>query len=526
MLTQSSAFPKGVDLLTATIQELQDHLAKGHFSSVQLVEQYLNQIKANDQQGLKLRAMLDVAPKRRLLGVAQHFDQLRKQGVILSPLHGIPILVKDSIATDDELDSVTAGDATVIANLRAKGAIVIGKTNLSELSMFMGKAPNGLSARGGQCQSAYVAGGDPSGSSSGSAVGTSAGFAAAALGEDTYGALTLPAARNGLFSIKPTKGLVSRKCLIGGSDTFDAIGPMAKSAYDTALLLGIMAGTDLNDPSTSQADEIKEDDYTKYTLPEQATFKGKTLGVPRKYIFDEEIWGQWGNGTDLIEQVKKAFDQAVEKMSSLGATIVDPADVPSFDLVDDVATKTLTRLELKDSLESYLRTLKECKVRTLEELVSFNKEHAKSELPLGDASQQQLLDALEAEGTTSGAYCKAAAEGQGVDRLLDALKLDALVAPCNYRMVRYAALSGCPIATVPLGQYDNGAPFGLCFVGRKGSEGTLFALITFILVNHYFIMVSAESAEHTNDFPSDVDLLKTTVEQLQNWLRKGHLTSV
>lgn len=215
------------------------------------------------------------------------------------------------------IDSVTAGDATVITNLRAKGAIVIGKTNMSELSMFMGKAPNGLSARGGQCQSAYVAGGDPSGSSSGSAVGTSAGFAPAALGADVYGALTLPASRNGLFSIKPTRGLVSRNGLIGCSDTFDTIGPMAKSAYDTALLLGIMAGTDLNDPSSessllrghqpakieltssiassaSRADEMKADDYTTYTLPENAMFTGKKLGVPRQYIFDDAIWGQWG----------------------------------------------------------------------------------------------------------------------------------------------------------------------------------------------------------------------------------------
>lgn len=147
-------------------------------------------------------------------------------------------------------DSVVSGDATVIAKLRAKGAIILGKTNMTELSMFKGDGPNGFSPRGGQCQSAYVSGGDASGSSTGSAVATSAGFAAAALGEDTYGALTHPASRNALFSMKPTRGLISRKGLIPCSELFDTIGPMAKSAYDTALLLGIMAGQDLNDPSS------------------------------------------------------------------------------------------------------------------------------------------------------------------------------------------------------------------------------------------------------------------------------------
>ncbi|KAI5453073.1 hypothetical protein NCC49_006102 [Naganishia albida] len=469
----SMSFPRNIDLTTATIQELQDDLAKGKVTSVQLVEEYL----ANDQQGLKLRAMLDIAPKGRVLAVAHHFDELRKQGVVLSPLHGIPILVTDSIATDDELgtkttagsialaNSVTVGEATVIAKLRGSGAIIIGKTNMSELSMFMGKAPNGLRARGGQCRSAYVPGDDPSGSSSGSAVGTSASRSECSLRHSIkqgFGIQKWPYRLRGEFRHYRSNGQV---CL------------------DTALLLGLIAGTDSNDTSTSRAVGIKQADYTQFTQPPHAAFDCKRLGIPRLHIFDDEIWGQWGNGPDLIAQVKKAFEQAIVKMGSLGATIVDPADVPSLDVVSGVASKALARLEFKDTLETYLYTLQENKVRTLEELIAFNNKHAESELPLGNASQQQLLNALEAEDIDSEAYRKAAAEikeladEQGVDRLLDLLKLDALVAPCNYRMVHYAALSGCPIATVPLGQYSNGAPFGLCFVGRKGSEANLFALM-------------------------------------------------
>ncbi|KAJ9102355.1 hypothetical protein QFC21_002755 [Naganishia friedmannii] len=493
--TQTSSqagFPRDVDLLTATIQDLQGHLRKGTLTSVQLVAEYIRRIEENNQQGLELRAVIEIAPKDKLLDIAQQFDDLRKQGVSKGELHGIPILVKDSIATDPALgmqttagclalvDSVVPRDATVIANLRAQGAIILGKTNLTELSTFRSDVPNGYSQRGGQCQSAYVAGLDPSGCSSGSAVAVSAGFAPAAVGAEVYGGLVMPASRNACFAIKPTMGIVSQTGLIPCALSMDSIGPLAKSAYDAALLLTCMAGKDEKDVSTHGP---VAQDYTRFTNKPFATFKDKKLGVPRSHMFDGGIWGAWGNDAKLIKQVQEAFDQAIKKMESLGASIIDPANVTSLEAMEgNTTTRLWGQHEFKENFEAYLQSLKSSNVRTLKDVVEFNKNHVDKDAT-EHGSQEKLAAALRGGGTKSKAYEAAIAQGEllsaehGVDKLLDDLKVDALVAPVNYRMARYAALDGTPLVIVPLGVYDNGAPFGLCFVGRSGSESILIALM-------------------------------------------------
>ena len=248
-------FPSEIDLLSVTVQDLQKFLSNGTITSVQLTQKYLDNISANNHQGLLLRAVIETAPYDNVMAIAQQADDLRANGTILSELHGIPMLFKDNVGTEVSLGMNTTagnyaflgsqvpGDAPVAAQLRKKGVIVIGKANLSELANYKAtNTTNGWSARGGQTQSAYVvggfaAGGDPCGSSSGSAVGVSAGFSAAALGSETDGSLVCPSNRAALFTIRMSVGLSSRSGVIPISSTQDTVGPMAKSAYDCALIL-------------------------------------------------------------------------------------------------------------------------------------------------------------------------------------------------------------------------------------------------------------------------------------------------
>ncbi|KAJ9124753.1 hypothetical protein QFC24_003121 [Naganishia onofrii] len=384
-LHPKSDFPSDINLLTATIQDLQAYLTNGSITSVQLTKEYLVRIEANNYAGLELRAVLETAPYDHVVGIAQYYDDLRANGTVLSELHGIPLLIKDNIATDVELGmNTTAGsyallksivprDATVTAKLRAKGAIVLGKAAMTEFANFKGlDLKNGYSARGGQCQSAYViggfdAGGDPSGSSSGSAVALSAGFAAGTLGSETDGSIIDPAGRAAAYGIKPSIGLVSRSGVIPISSSQDTVGPIVRSTYDAALLLGHLAGYDAADPATHNVAEHVHEDYTQFTKLPYATFAGKKLGVPRYMIFDSKYWD---DDPAKAQKVQEAFDIAISKIESLGAKVQDPAEIPSMEeWMSSKAEWTVMTTEFKEDIAKYLKEMTSSDVHTLEDII-------------------------------------------------------------------------------------------------------------------------------------------------------------
>ncbi|KAJ9115471.1 hypothetical protein QFC22_005229 [Naganishia vaughanmartiniae] len=400
LITETSIID--IDFMTATIADLQEYLSSGTTTSVGLVEAYLARIEANNKQGLELRAVMETAPVDDLLEIARSHDEMRAKGFLLGTLHGIPLLVKDNIGTEPELgkkmiplgacmllkasfplvtgmkttagshallNSVPAEDATVIAKLRAEGAIILGKTTMCELGHYRTSAVanpcHGWSSRGGQGLSAYVAGvcpeANPGGSSSGSAIAVSAGWAPASLGTDTIGSLIAPAGRAAGYTIRSTVGLVSRHGVVPASRRLDTVGPIAKSVFDVALLLECISGFDAKDLATQK--------YTQFAKLPHATFKGKRLGVPRTGIFNADLWGN----TDWRDaKVKPALDAAIRKMESLGASISDPANLPSCDEWKAIMRTDqweVVRNGLKEGLEKYLAGMKSTDVHSLRDVI-------------------------------------------------------------------------------------------------------------------------------------------------------------
>lgn len=483
-----------VDILSVTIRDLQAFLTNGTITSVQLTQRYLDNIAANNHAGLELRAVIETAPYASVMAIAQEMDDMRANGTTLSELHGIPMLFKDNIGTDVSLGMNTTagnygflgsqvpGDAPVAAKLRAKGVIVIGKANLSELANFKGNITNGWSARGGQTQSAYVvggfaAGGDPCGSSSGSAVGTSAGFAAAALGSETDGSLVCPSNRAALYTIRSSVGLSSRSGVIPISSTQDTVGPMAKSTYDCALILENMVGYDASDAFTEAAKSHIESNYTQYALAPYATFANKTLAIPRAFFYNESISG---NPTEI----NQALDAAIAQMSQLGAHIVDNVVVPSAPELATSSNETIVLdTDFKVDLATYLSALNNSQIETLEDLINFNDANADIEFAPGECCQQTLIQAVQTTGKNATEYLAARAADldigrtRGIDAALDASGADALVLPTEGYASSLAAVAGYPIVSVPLGYLPSGQPFGMAFIGRQWSEPTLISLM-------------------------------------------------
>ncbi|KAJ9113977.1 hypothetical protein QFC22_005795 [Naganishia vaughanmartiniae] len=488
-----------IDFLTVTIKDLQGYLADKRTTSVELVQAYLDRIEANNRKGLELRAVMETPPVRSLLEIARTCDKMRAEGHPLGKLHGIPLLVKDNIATDPKLgmhttagsyalvNSIPKEDATVIAKLRAAGAIILGKTTMTEFgNCKYSKADWGWSARGGQPLSAYVAGGypnaNPDGSSSGSAISVSAGWAPGALGTETNGSLILPAGRAAGYALRSTAGLISCFGVVPISATIDTVGPITKSAYDTALLLECMSGYDAKDPATIAAQGHTRNDYTLFTKLPHATFTGKRIGVPRHGILSAPSDSL--NCRDAT--INLAFQVAIEKMESLGVTICDPTNLPSYDewlARFEAYADVIIQADVKEGLADYLSKMQSSEVVNLREIIDFNVAHADLELPPGQSGQDLLLEAEASEGTQSAEYIDAKAslkricKDEGIDKVMDQYQLDALIFPTNGLATGYAAYGGYPIAAVPLGVHKNGEPFGFCFLGRKWSEPALIALM-------------------------------------------------
>jgi len=404
------------------------------------------------------------------------------------------MLFKDNIGTDISLGlnttagnyaflgSQTPGDCPVAGQLRAKGVIIIGKANVSELANYKGNITNGWSARGGQTQSAYVkggfkAGGDPCGSSSGSAVGTSAGFSAAALGSETDGSLVCPGNRAALYVIRMSVGLSSRTGVIPISSTQDTVGPMAKSTYDAALILENMVGFDPLDSFTEAAVNHTKSNYTKYALPPYNTFKATTLAIPRAFFYNDTISGN-------PPQINTALNAAIKQMSSLGAKIIDNANVPSAsELATSTAETTVLDTDIKVDLATYLSRLKHPQIETLADLINFDDANADIEFAPGECCQEILVRAVQTTGKNASIYLEARATDldigrtRGIDYTLDKYGADALVLPTEGYASSLAAVAGYPIVTVPLGYLPSGQPFGMAFIGRQWSEPTLIGLM-------------------------------------------------
>jgi amidase len=476
------------ELEETSIPALQAGLVQGRWTSRQLVDLYLDRIKDIDRRGPTLRSIIEINPDAS--AVADQLDAERREGRARGILHGIPIVIKDNIDTGDRMkttagslalaDSVAPRDAFVVERLRQAGAIILGKTNLSEWANFRStRSTSGWSARGGQCRNPYVLDRNPCGSSSGSGVAAAASLAAAAVGTETDGSIVCPSNNCALVGIKPTVGLISRAGIIPISVSQDTAGPMARTVTDAALLLGAMTGVDPRDPATAASQGHALTDYAG-SLDERG-LAGARLGIARAF-FDV------GTGT------ADAMVAALEVLREQGAVLIDPVELPPESALRDPELTVLLH-EFKAGLNAYLATLgPSVATRTLEALIAFNEREAEREMPY--FGQELFVRAQATTGLEAKEYLEALATGrrvarvEGLDATMATHRLDALVAPTGgpawtIDLVNgdhftggsstFAAVSGYPAVTVPAG-WVRGLPVGLTFFGRAWSEPTLIRL--------------------------------------------------
>ena len=480
--------PPAFELDEITLAELQQGLQSGKYSSRSLVEKYVDRINDIDRKGPTLRSVIELNPDAESIAVA--LDRERKERGPRSPLHGIPILIKDNIDTYDRMmttagslalvGSKPAQDAFVAKKLRAAGAVILGKTNLSEWANFRSnKSSSGWSGRGGQTKNPYALDRNPCGSSSGSGVAVAANLCAAAIGTETDGSVVCPSSANSLVGIKPTVGLVSRAGIIPIAHSQDTAGPMARTVADAAMLLTAMVGEDPRDPMTKESRGKAAPDYTKFL--DRDGLRGMRIGVARKHF-------------GFSERVDMLMSDLGKEMKSLGAVFVDPADIPTSGKFDDSELEVLL-YEFKADLNTYLAGLgPQAPVKSLKDVIDFNNRNRDREMPYFG---QDLLEKAQAKGPlTSKAYIQALnknhllTRAQGIDFIMRKHRLDALVAPTggppwptdwlngDHFSGGYSsasAVAGYPHITVPAG-YVFGMPVGLSFFGGAYSEGKLIKM--------------------------------------------------
>ena len=478
----SGAFP----LQESTLAALAARMRSGETDARAATAAYLERIAALDRAGPMLRAVIEVNPDA--LDIAAALDRERAAGKVRGPLHGIPILVKDNIASADRmatsagslaLDSVRApADAALLARLRAAGAVLLGKSNLSEWANFRSSnSVSGWSSRGGQTLNPYAPDRTPSGSSSGSAVAVAANLCAAAIGTETDGSITSPSACNNLVGLKPTLGLVSRGGIVPIAHSQDTAGPMARSVLDCALLMNAIAGPDASDPVT-RAKGVPTLDFAAHLGRNE--LRGIRLGVARQYF-----------GTN--EKADRVIEEALVALKSLGATLVD-IEIPTLGKFDEAEFEVLL-YEFKAGLDAFLATqLPGAQVRTLADVIEFNARHADRVMPLFG---QDLLVKSQAKGPlTDPAYraalakCRRMSRAQGIDAVVGKHRLDAIVAltsppPWLIDVVNgdlsrggctsLPAVAGYPHLTVPAG-FAGGLPVGLSLFGTAFTDAKLLGI--------------------------------------------------
>jgi amidase len=472
-----------------SIAGIQAGMAGGALTAAGLVQAYLERIEALDQQGPAVNAVLELNPDA--LETAHALDAERLARGPRGPLHGVPLLLKANIDTADRMATtagslalaghVAAQDAFLVQRLRAAGAIILGKANLSEWANFRSnRSSSGWSSLGGQTRNPYALDRNPCGSSSGSAVAVAADFCAAAVGTETDGSIVCPSSANGIVGIKPTLGLVSRSGVIPIAHSQDTAGPMARTVADAAALLGAMTGVDSRDPATAGSQGKALADYTQFLGTHG--IRGVRIGVARNYFgFDP--------------RVDSLMEAGLATMARLGARIVDPADIAGKDELGDPELEVLL-YEFKADLDAYLGGLgPEAKVHSLREVVEFNQGHRGRVMPY--FGQERMLAALDKGPLSEPAYrealeaCGRLARTEGIGATLRTHQLDAIVAPTNgpawltdpVNGDHYtgggssspAAVAGYPHVTVPAG-FVFGLPIGISFIGPAWSEPTLIRL--------------------------------------------------
>ncbi|MDQ3180764.1 MAG: amidase [Acidobacteriota bacterium] len=456
------------ELNEITIAELQAKMKSGELSARRLVEMYLERIREIDP---KLRSVIETNPDA--LKIAEELDKERKRGKVRDMLHGIPVLIKDNIDTADRMKT-TAGslalvdapvpeqDAFIVQRLRKAGAVIIGKTNLSEWANFRStKSISGWSGRGGQTNNPYILDKNPCGSSAGSGVAISANLAAVAVGTETNGSIICPATRNGVVGIKPTLGLISRSGIIPIAHTQDTAGPMARTVADAVILLGVMVGRDKRDAITAESKK-GEKDYKKFLNKDG--LRGARIGVARQFA-----------GSSA--KPKEIFESHLEVLEAGGATLIDVTFPVDFSKLSDDRLQVLL-YEFKTDLNKYLAE-RRSPYKTLADLIKFNEENKEREMPL--FGQELFLQSQSKGDLTDSAYLQAmqrvkrASREDGIDAVVAKDKLDAIVSPAVGGTWSLAAVAGYPYITVPAG-FADGLPVGIAFFGRAFTEPQLIKI--------------------------------------------------
>jgi amidase len=482
---QPSAFPVDLPLEEVTIGELQDGMAGGRWNSHAIVVNYLARIDAIDKRGPMVNSIIELNPEA--LGIADAMDRERKAGHVRGPLHGIPVLIKDNIDTADRMatsagslalaENHAARDAFVVSRLREAGAIILGKTNLSEWANFRSThSTSGWSGRGGLTKNPYVLDRNACGSSSGTGSAIASNLAAVGIGTETDGSVVCPSSASGLVGIKPTLGLISRAGIIPIAHSQDTSGPMARTVRDAAILLGILTGADERDPVTVVSRTKGHADYTRFL--DADGLKGARIGVARQYF-------GFNDATD------KLMKDAIALIKSLGATIVDPANIATNGKFDATENDVL-QYEFKTDINKYLANAPaSVKSRTLADLIKFNEEHRAEEMPFFG---QEIFEQSEKRGPLSDKKYIAAlaknhrlARTEGIDATVAKHKVDAIIAPTGGPVwatdlvngdhftggySSASAVAGYPHITVPAGMVF-GLPVGLSFFAGAWSEPTL-----------------------------------------------------
>jgi amidase len=476
------------ELEEITIAELQEGMQSGKHTSRGITEKYLARIETLDKHGPAVNSVIEVNPD--VLAIAEASDKERKQKGLQGPLHGIPVLIKDNIDTADKM-MTTAGslalmgskppkDSMVAQKLREAGAVIIGKTNLSEWANIRSRhSTSGWSGRGGQTKNPYALDRNPCGSSSGSGAASSANFCAAAIGTETDGSIVCPSSANGLVGIKPTVGLVSRSGIIPISHSQDGAGPMCRTVRDSAIVLGVLTGVDTEDSATAESHGKSYTDYTQFLKADG--LRGARIGVVRKTF-------------GFMDAVDKVMEAALDAMKKEGAILVDPVEIETAGKWSDTE-KTVFMYELKTDLNAYLsRPGFNPPVKTLKEIIEFNEKNREKEMPYfgqdfflksedkGPLSSKEYIEALEKNHQL--------ARKEGIDATMEKHNLDALVGPTGGPAwltdwvdgdhfgggsSGAPAVAGYPNVTVPAG-FVFGMPVGISFFGRAWSEPVLIRL--------------------------------------------------